>query len=139
MKRFYKHAFFKNIFFLWLTLPFFMNGQNKVGTSAAPFLGIPIGPRAHAMGGAHVAAVNDVTAAFWNPGALSRIDGTEITVSHANWLLDTDLNWIGLNVNMGTIGALAIRLYTGASGCRTRRYLVCPDQPAPQPYTTFRR
>jgi hypothetical protein len=104
------HSFLFKIIHLCLMVPLLIYGQNKVGTSAAPFLGIPIGPRAHAMGGAYIAAVNDVTAAFWNPGALSRINGTEVTVSHANWLLGTDLNWIGLNVNMSTFGTLAFSI-----------------------------
>ena len=75
-----RYILFMKIFFLWLIMLFTIYGQNKVGTSAAPFLGIPIGPRAHAMGGAYIAVVNDVTAAFWNPGALSRINGTEIAL-----------------------------------------------------------
>lgn len=76
--------------------------QNTVGTSAAPFLGIAIGPRAQAMGGALTADATDVTAAYWNPGALSRIGKSQAMVSHTNWLLGTYFNWIGISINLGS-------------------------------------
>ena len=47
--------------------------QDKVGTSAAPFLGINIGGAATAMGGAYVSMASDASALYWNPGAISRL------------------------------------------------------------------
>jgi len=78
----------------------FLFAQNKVGTTAAPFLGIPVGPRAQAMGSAYVAAVNDVTAAYWNPGVLPTLASGEFHLAHSNWLLGTGFNWVGLNINL---------------------------------------
>ena len=82
--------------------------QNKVGTTAADFLTIPIGPRATAMGGAYVAGANDVSAAYWNPGALSRVAKSEFKASYADWILDTQHNWVGLVFKLDENNAFAI-------------------------------
>ncbi len=82
--------------------------QNKVGTTAADFLTIPIGPRATAMGGAYVANANDASAAYWNPGALSRSSQSEFQASHADWILGSNHNWAGLVFKLGSDNAFAI-------------------------------
>lgn len=84
------------------------HGQKKVGTTAAPFLGIGVGPRAAAMGGAGVAAYDDASSLYWNPGAISRVGRSQFMASHANWFLGTDFNWVGLMVNMGSLGAVGL-------------------------------
>ena len=85
-----------------------VQGQKKVGTTAAPFLGIGVGPRAAAMGGAGVAAYDDASCLYWNPGALSRVGRSQFMASHADWLLGTDFNWVGLMVNMGALGTVGM-------------------------------
>lgn len=82
--------------------------QSKVGTTAANFLTIPEGPRASGMGGAFVAVANDVTAAYWNPGGLSRLTSNEFNVSHAGWLVGTNLNWLGLVYKINADNAVAV-------------------------------
>ncbi|MBN1300027.1 MAG: PorV/PorQ family protein [Melioribacteraceae bacterium] len=82
--------------------------QNKVGTTAADFLTIPIGPRATSMGGAFVATANDVSAAYWNPGALARVEQSEFSASHAEWILGTDHNWFGVVLKLGDDNAFAL-------------------------------
>jgi hypothetical protein len=84
--------------------------QNPVGTSAASFLGIPIGPRAQALGGAYLAMSKDVTSAYWNPGAISRIGRTQALISHTEWFLGTNLNWVGVNVQIDDANSIAISL-----------------------------
>ncbi len=49
----------------------------KVGTSGAQFLKIGVGCRGVAMAGAFVASADDPSAAYWNPGALVRVPGTQ--------------------------------------------------------------
>ena len=83
-------------------------GQKKVGTTAAPFLGVGVGPRAAAMGGAGVAVYDDASCLYWNPGALSRVGRSQFMASHADWLLGTDFNWVGLMVNMGGLGTVGV-------------------------------
>ncbi len=84
--------------------------QNKVGTSAAPFLGIAVGARAQALGGAYLGTANDVTAAYWNPGALVTIGRTEARVSHSTWILGTDFNWVGINIQLDDANAIGLSI-----------------------------
>jgi hypothetical protein len=84
--------------------------QSKIGTTAADFLTIPVGPRAAAMGGAFTAVANDVTAAYWNPGGLSRIGDIEFAASFAQWIGGSQLNWFGLNYQVDENDAFAISI-----------------------------
>lgn len=85
-----------------------VNSQSKVGTTAAPFLGIEISPRTSALGGSFVALSNDATALYTNPGGISRLKNNEFIVTHTPWLVDTDLNWAGLVVKIGDDNALGL-------------------------------
>ncbi|MFA6542176.1 MAG: PorV/PorQ family protein [Bacteroidota bacterium] len=87
-----------------------LQAQSKVGTTAANFLTIPIGPRATGMGGAFVAVANDATAAFWNSGGLSRLPSNEIILAHSEWFVGTKVNWLGLNIHLGDDDAIAFSI-----------------------------
>ncbi|HGY57113.1 MAG TPA: PorV/PorQ family protein [Caldithrix abyssi] len=98
----------------------------KVGTSAATFLRVPVGARAVAMGGAFVAQSNDVSALFWNPGGLARIDRYELLVDHSPWLPGLSFNYIALAIPLqgyGTMGLSVTSLGTQKMDVTT------PDQP----------
>lgn len=88
------------IFFLCIA---FVNGkgigQSKVGTSAAQFLGIGVGPKAVAMGGAYVAMPNDVTSLYWNPGAIAHVEKSQFTFSNTDWFIGSKFRWAGLMLN----------------------------------------
>jgi hypothetical protein len=96
------------IFSIVLVLTIIISAQSKVGTTAANFLTIPEGSRAAGMGGAFVAVANDVTAAYWNPGGLSRLSGNEFSVTHAKWLVGTNLNWLGFVYKIDDDNAVAV-------------------------------
>lgn len=51
------------------------------------FLSIGVGAKAQAMGKSITASVNDVTAGFWNPAGLARLDhdGWQFGAMHAEW------------------------------------------------------
>ena len=70
-------------------------GQDKVGTTAAPFLGIGAGPTAIGMGGAFVAVANDASALYWNPSGISRTGQNEFLFEHTNYLIGTSYNFFG--------------------------------------------
>lgn len=55
-----------------------VKGLSGVGTRAAEFLTIPVGPRGVAMGGAFSAAADDISAIYWNPAGLGFLDKKEI-------------------------------------------------------------
>ncbi|HTO92943.1 MAG TPA: PorV/PorQ family protein [Bacteroidota bacterium] len=89
-------------------LPCAARTQSKVATTAAQFLGIPVGPRAIAMGGAYVASGEDVSALYWNPGAVVQSSRTQFAFVNTDWLVGTKFRWVGLAVNLdgdNTIGA----------------------------------
>lgn len=88
----------------------FVSPQSKVGITAANFLTIPVGPRATAMGGAFSAFANDATTSFWNPSGLSRMSRSEFTVTTAEWLVGTRLNWIGLAFEFDDDNAVGISI-----------------------------
>jgi len=97
----------KTIAIILLTIPAIIP-QSKVGTTAANFLTIPIGPRATGMGGAFTAVAGDVTAAYWNSAGLPRLEKSEFSVSHAGWLAGTDFNWLGLAYKLDENNAIAV-------------------------------
>ncbi|MFH0991770.1 MAG: type IX secretion system outer membrane channel protein PorV [bacterium] len=64
----------------------FETAVSQVATSAVPFLMISPNARSSAMGEAGAALANDASASFWNPAGLAFQNGSEISLSHANWL-----------------------------------------------------
>lgn len=89
-------------------IPIGVQAQSKVGTTAAPFLGISVGPKAGAMGDAFVAMASDASGLFYNPGAISRTGQTQFLFSHTNWLVNTNFNWIGFVLNLDGQNAVGV-------------------------------
>jgi hypothetical protein len=60
------------------------NGQSEVrfGKYAGEFMAIGVGGRSLGLGGSYVALANDVTAGYWNPAALARINYPEVALMH---------------------------------------------------------
>ncbi|RCK77525.1 MAG: hypothetical protein IGBAC_1834 [Ignavibacteriae bacterium] len=85
-----------------------VRSQSKVGTTAAPFLGIDISPRTSALGGSFVAVANDAFTLYSNPGGISRLKNNEFIIAHTPWLVDTDLNWAGLVISIDDENAVGL-------------------------------
>ncbi len=81
---------------------------SKVGTTAADFLQIGVGPRAQALGGAFVAAADDASSLYWNPAGLAQIPGNEAIVTHAEWLVDVNFDYLGVILNLGELGSAGV-------------------------------
>jgi len=85
-----------------------------VAKYAGEFISIGVGARALAMGGASVALANDVTAGYWNPAGLSRIDYPEFMLMHDaefGSLVNNDYGAVAIPVGMNTsIGLSVIRV-----------------------------
>jgi len=90
-------------------LPGALFAQSKVGTTAAPFLGIAVGARALGMGGAFTATADDPTALYWNPSGVAGIDRFSANLVHTDWLADLNFDVIGavlpLAGDAGVLGA----------------------------------
>jgi hypothetical protein len=56
--------------------------QGSGNKYSGEFLAIGVGGRPLGMGGAFVSLVNDVTAGYWNPGALARINYPQMSLMH---------------------------------------------------------
>ena len=56
------------------------------GESAVPFLLIAPNARADGMGEAGAAISDDGSASFWNPAGLAFQKGSEVSITHSNWL-----------------------------------------------------
>ena len=67
-----------------LSLSFFsgISAQTEVGKYAGEFLSLGVGSRALGMGGASVAVADDVTAGYWNPAGLARMNYPQISLMH---------------------------------------------------------
>jgi tetratricopeptide (TPR) repeat protein len=75
------------------------------------------GSRALALSGAYAGVADDVTALFWNPAGLARLDRMEVSAMHINLFFDTPYDFVGGALPMldfGTIAFGAVRLATGS-------------------------
>lgn len=84
--------------------------QDKVGTTAANFLNIPIGGKAISMGGAYTAISDDPTALFWNPGAFSRSGKSDIYTSFTDYFVDAQHTWFGAQYMLTPNDAIGVSL-----------------------------
>lgn len=59
------------------------------GTATASFLKLAVGARAVGMGEAFTAVTDDATSLFWNPGAMTRVNGNSVSAMHASGIAST--------------------------------------------------
>lgn len=115
---------------LWAFIPF--TAMAQIGGSAVVFLRIEPDSRASGMGNAGVALSDDVNAMYWNPAGLGFQRGTEIGITHANWLPAFNANLfyeygaIKTHLNgIGTVGAHITFLNLGEHECRDENNNEC--------------
>ncbi|PIS27858.1 MAG: hypothetical protein COT43_08375 [Candidatus Marinimicrobia bacterium CG08_land_8_20_14_0_20_45_22] len=82
----------------------------NVGTTAAPFLEVGVGSRAIGMGGAFVAVANDVSALYWNPAGIARMQNAEAVFERVEWLSDISFNYLGAVIPFGRWGSAGVFL-----------------------------
>ncbi len=81
-----KSSILSGLAVLWLFMGFAANVQAQVGGAAVVFLKIEPDSRAAGMGNAGVALADNAAASFWNPAGLAFQKGTELGLTHSNWL-----------------------------------------------------
>ena len=99
----------------------------QVGTSVANILKVGVGARSLAMGGASVADCNDISAMYWNVGALAAIEKNQILFHQANWLVDSKIYYLGVGFNLPSIGTFGLSLHYFTSGEMEETTLQNPD------------
>ena len=105
----------KYLIFILFTLSLAFS-QDKIGTSAANFLGISMGSRATALGGAFTSISSDPSSIYYNPASISRSDGNKITLNNTNWFLDSKILFISGNYRVNeniSVGSFLINLGYG--------------------------
>lgn len=84
------------------------------GTSGSQFLGVGLGARATAMGGAYVSLADDGTALYWNPAGLTQVEGASLTLSHISWFSDATYQYAGYATSFGRNAALGAFVEQGS-------------------------
>ncbi len=114
---------------LLLLIPFW--GSSQFRKYSNEFLNIGAGARGMAMGSAQAASVNDATAGYWNPAALTRVqDNPTISLMHASYFSNIgnyEFGSIAIPVsnNKRTIGLSILRF--GVDDIPNTLFLVEPD------------
>jgi hypothetical protein len=86
------------------------SAQSKVGTTSAQFLGLGIGARATAMGGANVAGAEGPSALYWNPSAVAWMPGSGAEFIHTDWFLDTRFQYAAVVLRAGDFGHFGLSI-----------------------------
>ncbi|MEG8989749.1 PorV/PorQ family protein [Ignavibacteria bacterium 4148-Me] len=81
---------------------------NKVGRTSLQFLKIGIGARETAMGEACTANINSIQAIYWNPAALSNMNGFQASLNYVSWFADLDIKSAAIGFNLGNFGVIAL-------------------------------
>jgi len=96
-----QHLVIKSILFLSALLivstSAFAQKPMRAGTTAANFLEIGYGAAGSAMGDAYVSLANDVSATYWNPAGLARMEKSEAMFMSQPWI-------VGMNSSFGAVG-----------------------------------
>ena len=83
--------------------------NDRLGTSAAMELLIPVGARDMAMGGAGIATSTGVESIYWNPAGLGRISVKASGLfSNMNYIADIAVNYGAVALNFGKSGVFAL-------------------------------
>lgn len=86
-------------------------GRDRIGTSAAPELLIPVGARDMALGGASIATTSGVEALHWNPAGLFRsTNSVDLMLSTMDYIAGIQVNYLAVGSHFSGLGNLALSL-----------------------------
>jgi hypothetical protein len=98
-----------NICLLTFSLVASSQAVEKVGTTSFQFLKVLTDARATAMGEAYTAVTDNSDAVFWNPGALTKVTGTDFNFSYMDYFLDVNHFSFAGAYNLSGIGTIGIQ------------------------------
>ena len=78
-------------------------GDSRTGTTGLQFLKVAPDARSAGMAQSYLAVANDVTALYWNPAGITRVDtfNWHFTAGHADYFAATQLQHVGLVKQIG--------------------------------------
>ena len=82
--------------------------HSKAGTYAYPFLKIPVGAKAPAMGGAYTGLSNDVAGLYFNPAGIAQVSGSEVSGSYNNYVAGMQAGYLSYLMPWGKKGKLGV-------------------------------
>ncbi|HDS00487.1 MAG TPA: hypothetical protein ENO07_00575, partial [candidate division Zixibacteria bacterium] len=84
----------------------YAGGDERIGTSGAQELRIPVGSRMSALAGAGVAEAVGAEALYWNPAGVAYYDGTEVMFTHLQYFADIDVNYFAATTAIEDFGSI---------------------------------
>jgi long-subunit fatty acid transport protein len=93
-----------------------VQAQSKVGTTIGQVLLIEPSARLTGMGNAGVTMYDEVESAFYNPGAIGRMERNGVQFTHSLWLADIEYNYVGASIRAGDVGNIYVSLTSLNSG-----------------------
>jgi hypothetical protein len=82
-------------------------GLDRIGTSGAQELRIPVGAASIALGGSATAVGNGIGNLYYNPASLAAVDEAEAMISYSTWIGDTKVNYGAVSTKVGSSGNVA--------------------------------
>jgi len=83
-------------------------GLDRIGTSGAQELRIPVGAASIAVGGSAAAIGNGIGNLYYNPASLAAVDDAEAIASYSTWIGDTKVNYGAVSTKVGSAGNIAL-------------------------------
>jgi hypothetical protein len=77
------------------TTQVYAGSKSDIGTASGQILKMGAGARAAAMGNAYTGLSNDVSAIYWNPAGLCRVDTLSSQFMHTEWFAGIKYEWFG--------------------------------------------
>lgn len=90
--------------------------QTKTGTTVGQLLLIEPSARVSAMGNAGVTLFDEVTASFYNPGALGMMEKSDVQFTHSPWIAGIDYNHLAAGVRIGGVNTILLSVTSLNSG-----------------------
>jgi hypothetical protein len=81
-------------------------GLDRIGTSGAQELRIPVGASSIAIGGSTVALGDGLRNIYWNPASLAATDQSEGMISYSSYIGDSKVNYGAISTHLGSQGQL---------------------------------
>jgi len=82
-------------------------GLDRIGTSGAQELRIPVGAASIAIGGSAVAVGNGIGNLYYNPASLAAVDNAEAMIAYSTYIGDTKVNYGTVSTKVGSAGNIA--------------------------------